>query len=76
MGQPVEFPRARPMPSIAPGCHELRIKDETVDWRIVVCITPDAIAILEVFPKKAQRTPHAVLANCKRRLSAYLRAIR
>lgn len=74
-GDFVAFPRARPMPTIARGCLELRVRDETADWRIVACVTADAIVILEVFPKKSPRTPRDVLANCKRRLSLYLRAI-
>lgn len=76
MGETVECPQARPMPSVGPGCLELRVRDATIDWRIVICLMPDAILILEVFAKKTPRTPHTVLTNCKRRLSAYLRTIR
>jgi phage-related protein len=73
-GRSVEFPRARPMPSIGPGCLELRINDEGHHWRIAVCLTTDAVVILEVFPKKTRRTPMSVISNCKRRLAAYRRA--
>lgn len=76
LGQQVQFPLARPMPSIGSGCHELRVKDETIDWRIVLCVMSDAIVILEVFAKKTPRTPHDVISNCKRRLAAYRQAIR
>lgn len=73
-GDVLAFPQARPMPAIAQGCLELRVRDETVDWRVVACVTKEAIVILEVFPKKTPRTPREVLANCRRRLSSYLRA--
>ncbi len=63
------------MPTIARGCLELRVRDETIDWRIVACVMSDAVVILEVFSKKTTRTPQVVLANCKRRLASYLRAI-
>jgi phage-related protein len=39
------------MPNIAPGCHELRIVDGKVSWRIVYYIVTDAVVILDVFKK-------------------------
>lgn len=33
-------------------CHELRIVDQEVTWRIVYRVDPDAIVIAEVFAKK------------------------
>ena len=59
------------MPSIGPRCHELRIVDERISWRIVYRIDPDAIVILEVFDKKTNRTPVQVIEVCKRRLKDY-----
>ena len=37
-------------------------------WRIVYRIDADAIVIAEVFAKKTQATPKAVIDACKRRL--------
>ena len=54
------------MPGIGPRCHELRVRD-----RVVYRIDPDAIVIVEVFPKASQRTPHHVIAACWRRLNDY-----
>jgi hypothetical protein len=34
-------------------CHELRIRDAEIDWRIVYRSDADAIVILEVFGKTA-----------------------
>ena len=40
-------------------------------WRIVYRVDPDAVLILEVFKKKSQKTPEAVIRTCKARLRAY-----
>ena len=70
-GEKLAMPYSRPMPSIGPRCHELRINDESATWRIVYRIDTDAIVILEVFSKKTTQTPKAVIDNCKRRLKDY-----
>lgn len=70
-GELIGLPHSRPMPSIAARCHELRIPDESVTWRIVHRIDADAIVILEVFAKKTQATPSSVTEACRRRLKAY-----
>lgn len=59
------------MPSIGRRCHELRIVDADATWRVVYRLDDDAIVILEVFSKKTQRTPQAVIAACKKRLKEY-----
>jgi phage-related protein len=65
-GERLSLPQSRPMPSIGPRCHELRIIDQTVNWRIVYRIDQDAIVILEVFEKKTNHTPHHVIEVCKK----------
>lgn len=65
------FPHARPMSIIGPRCLELRVKDQHVDWRIMVHLAPDAVVILDVFAKKSARTPHTVISACRRRLAAF-----
>jgi phage-related protein len=70
-GENPSLPQSRPMPSIGPRCHELRIIDENVNWRIVYRIDPDAIVILDVFEKKTSRSPHHVIEVCKKRLKEY-----
>jgi Gp49-like protein DUF891 len=44
------------MPSIGPRCHELRVRDGDVTWRIFYRIDQDAIVILEVLKKKTAKT--------------------
>ncbi|RPI67810.1 MAG: type II toxin-antitoxin system RelE/ParE family toxin [Ignavibacteriae bacterium] len=67
----VSMPDSRPIPDIGRRCHELRIPDGSLDWRIVYRIDPDSILILEVFSKKTQKTPKHVIESCKRRIAAY-----
>jgi phage-related protein len=71
MGEPLSLPHSRPMPSIGSRCHELRIDDQNKTWRVVYRIGHDAIVILEVFEKKAQKTPLEVIETCKRRIRLY-----
>jgi phage-related protein len=65
------MPHSRPMPSIGSRCHELRIIDAKVTWRIIYRIDPDAIVIFEVFSKKSRETPRTVISGCKRRIKEY-----
>ena len=71
LGEMLSLPHSRPIPSIGSGCHELRIDDQNKTWRVVYRIDNDAIVILEVFEKKAQKTPREVIENCKRRIQLY-----
>ena len=70
-GELLSMPESRPMPSIGPRCHELRIGDADVTWRIFYRIDPDAILVLEVLKKKTQATPREVIKVCRRRLADY-----
>jgi len=70
-GESLGMPHSRPMPSIGPRCHELRIDDAGASWRIVYRVEPDAVVILEVFSKKTRKTPDAVIEACKKRLKEY-----
>ena len=64
-GEKLSMPQSRPMPRIGRRCHELRITDENVTWRIVYRIDDDAIVIAEVFAKKTSQTSNAVIDACK-----------
>lgn len=74
-GEPLSLPWSRPLPSIAPRCHELRITDAKAIWGIVYRIDRDAIVIVEVFQKKTRQLPQSVIENCKRRLHMYDQAL-
>ena len=64
------------MSVIGPRCHELRIPDEDTSWRIVYCLDPDAVVILDVFEtrcleKGTRSTPFHVIHVCRLRLKRH-----
>jgi phage-related protein len=70
-GDSLGLPQSRPMPGIGPRCHELRVNEGAVNWRLVYRIDTDAIVIVEVFAKKTAKTPKLVIDTCRRRLKEY-----
>lgn len=73
-GEMIGLPHSRPMPSIGKRCHEMRVTDADVIWRIVYRIDPDAVIIGEVFAKKTRATPQRVIDQCKKRFNRYDKA--
>jgi phage-related protein len=73
-GEALGMPVSRPMPSVGPGCHELRVRDEGHTWRLVYYADDIAVVLLDVFAKTTRKTPKQVIANCRRRLAAYKQA--
>lgn len=70
-GIKLSMPDSRPMPSIDPKCHELRILDGNKKWRVLYSIENDAIVVLNVFLKKTPTTPKSEIEISKKRLSLY-----
>lgn len=70
-GVALAMPHSRPMPSIGPHCHELRITDEDKIWRIFYRIDGDAVVIAEIVKKKTGKTPKSVIDTCKTRFRMY-----
>jgi phage-related protein len=70
-GDLLAMPQSRPMPSVGPRCHELRVNDVSGQWRLIYRIDADAIVIAEVFAKKSAKTSKSVLEICRRRLKEY-----
>jgi len=62
------MPLSRPMPDVAPGVHELRVKDETTAVRVFYFVKmADAIVVFHGFQKKVQKTPrHEIEVGSKR----------
>lgn len=75
-GDSLQLPHSRPMPSIGPRCHELRVKDADQEWRIIYRLDRDAIVIAEVFVKTTRKTPKHVIDICQERLGIYDEAVR
>ncbi len=67
----LSMPLSRPMPSIGARCHELRIRDEGKQWRLIYRIDVDAILVVDLFRKTTQKTPKQAIDRCKRRLRQY-----
>lgn len=70
-GELIEMPRSRPMPAIGSRCHELRITDANVSWRVVYRVDAEAIVLLEVFAKKTSKTPNRIINLCRKRIREY-----
>jgi phage-related protein len=70
-GATLSLPQSRPMPSIGPRCHELRINDANKTWRIVYRLDKDELLIVEVFSKTTRATPKDVIDTCKQRLRTW-----
>jgi phage-related protein len=70
-GEKLGLPHSRPMPSVAPRCHELRVVDAGKTWRILYRIDADAVVIADVFQKTTAQTPAHVIDDCRRRLRLY-----
>ena len=70
-GVSLGIPQSRPMSQIGARCHELRVRDEDTNWRILYRIDDRAILVVDIFKKKSATTPKRVVEVCKRRLSAY-----
>jgi phage-related protein len=75
-GENLGMPHSRPMPSIGPRCHELRIRDEDRNWRIIYRIEPTSIQIAEVFAKTTRQTPDSVIDACRSRFAEVDRIVR
>jgi phage-related protein len=70
-GELLGMPFSRPLPSLGSRCYELRIRDKNGTWRIVYRIDRDAIVIAEVFSKRTQAIPSAVMDVCRKRFREY-----
>ena len=71
LGDAVGMPHSRPMPSIGPRCHELRVRAADNSWRILYRVDADAIVIAGVHQKRTAKTPKAAIDVCRARLGTY-----
>ena len=67
-GRLLGMPVSRPMPSIGPAVHELRIIDRDTTWRVVYRVGDQTIDVLDAFAKKTRATPKEVIDRCRKRL--------
>jgi len=72
-GEKLSMPLSRPMPSVAPGVEELRVKDSTGAYRVFYFTRlADAIVVFHAFGKKTQKTPQREIDVGKKRLKEML----
>jgi len=73
-GESLGMPHSRPLPTVGPRCHEMRVKDSKCQWRIVYRIDDDAILIAGIFAKKGKKMQQRELKAASARLATYDRA--
>lgn len=72
-GLNLSMPLSRPMPSIAPGAHELRFRDRSGIYRVVYWIRrKNEIWLVHAFKKKTQQTPSLNIEVAKQRIRRLL----
>jgi phage-related protein len=72
-GESVGMPDVRPMPTVAKGASEVRIKDASGIYRVFYIIqSHQGIFIFHGFKKKTQQTPHSEIETAKKRLKLFL----
>lgn len=72
-GARLTMPLSKPMPSVAPGVEELRVKDGTGAYRVFYFTRlANAILVFHAFGKKTQKTPQREIELGRRRLKEML----
>ena len=72
-GAKISMPLSRPMPSVAAGVEELRVKDHTGAYRVFYYLRlADSVLICHAFAKKTEKTPTHEIALARRRLKEML----
>ena len=72
-GLSIGLPLSRPMPSVATGVHELRLRSTTATVRVFYFVKfADTILVFHGFQKKSQKTPAHEIALGQKRLKEML----
>jgi len=68
-GENIGMPDARPMPTIATGAYELRVKDADGIYRVFYYLkSAEGIMVFHAFVKKTQATPQGEIVIARKRL--------
>jgi len=74
-GAQLSMPMSRPMPDVAPGVHELRLRGADGAYRVFYYVKSiRGVVILHAFEKKTQKTPPREMEVCRKRLREFLDA--
>ena len=75
MGEQIGMPNSRPMPAVAAGVSELRVKVEDGAFRAFYYMaSSQGVLVFHAFVKKTQRTPPLELELARKRLKELLDA--
>jgi phage-related protein len=75
MGEQLGMPNARPMPGVAAGVSELRVKAEDGAYRaFYFTASARGVLVFHAFVKKTQRTPPLEIDLARKRLKEILDA--
>lgn len=73
MGESVGMPNSRPMPVVAPGASELRVKTQDGAYRaFYYTASPEGILVFHALLKKTQQTPPLEIELARKRLKEIL----
>jgi phage-related protein len=69
MGERPGMPLSRPMPSVAPGVSEMRLRSEDGQFRVFYfTASAEGILVLHAFVKKTQQTPPSEIQLARKQL--------
>ena len=69
VGLRLSMPLARPMPTIGPGAHELRLKERSGQYRVIYAVIErEVIYVLHAFKKTTEATSKRNIELAQRRL--------
>ena len=75
MGEKTAMPNSRPMPAVAAGVSELRVKGEDGIFRVFYyTAAPEGVLVFHAFAKRTQRTPPLEIDLARKRLKELLDA--
>jgi phage-related protein len=73
IGEELQMPSSRPMPIVAPGVAELRVRNENGIYRVFYyAASVRGILVFHAFVKKTQRTPPVEIELARKRLKELL----
>ncbi len=70
-GETLGMPHARPLPSIAAGLYELRVREADKNWRIFYRVDDDFVVLIHQINKTTRTLPQQDINLIQRRLAAY-----
>ena len=72
-GESIGMPLSRPMPDVAGGSHELRVKDKSGQYRVFYYTKVSSmLMVFHFFKKKSQATPKKEIDIAQKRLRSML----